>query len=319
MDLIIPSIFSLICIIIMIGAIIIAFVKKFLLTYVFIASNFIIFVITIIQPEIISELGFRPIYLSIEYLPQIYTIFTSMFLHGGFMHIIGNMIILLFMGMAFEQRIGMKNFLAIYILTGICAALSHSFIDLRSDVPLIGASGAIFGIMGAFAYSYPKDEVIMPIPLGIIMIFRRIKVMYAVVMFAILETIIVFYEAQTEMYSNTAHLAHVGGLLSGVVIAVVIIGKQGEKTKNGKQTAIYYDSEQMPKKKQIDFKVLKKLAITPELRDMLKRIENETVMQVRDIWLEHFFEKITCPICGKQLNHNNKKIWCKDEHVNMEY
>jgi len=319
MEIIIPSMLSLICICIMIGAIIIAFAKKILITYVFIASNFIIFIITLIQPYIIGELGFRPIYLSLEYLPQIYTLFTSMFIHGGFAHIIGNMIVFLFMGMAFEQRIGRANFLAIYISTGICASIAHSFIDLNSTIPLIGASGAIFGIMGAFAYSYPKDEVLMPIPLGIIMVFRRIKVMYAVVLFGVLETVIVFYEAQTGSYSDTAHLAHVGGLLSGVVIAAMLIGKQGEKTKQGKQTAIYYDSTQIPKNKKIDFKVLKKLAITPELREMLNKIENETVMQVRDIWLEHFFEKITCPICGKNLEHKNRKIWCRDEHIKMEY
>jgi membrane associated rhomboid family serine protease len=318
----IPSTVSLICISIIIGAIAIARMKKLMITYALLIANFIVFIISYIYPYItntspivIRELGFRPIYLSFEQLPQLYTLFTSMFLHGDFFHILGNMIVFLFMGIAFEQRIGWKNFLAIYLITGVCGALAHSFVNLGSDILLIGASGAIFGILGAFAYSYPRDEVVMPIPLGIIMIFRRIKVMYAAVLFAVMETVIVVLGAS----DNTAHFAHLGGLLSGVVIAALIIGKQGEKTKQHAATAVYSDPSLVPKKKKINFSTLRKLAITPELRETLSRIENETVLQVRDIWLEHFLEKTTCPICSKPLSHSSRKIWCEDDHIKMEY
>ncbi len=324
MDIVIPSMLSLICICIIIGAIVFAYYKKFMMTYALLIANFIIFVITIIDPRVIYELGFRPMYLSLEYLPQLYTLFTSMFLHGGFAHILGNMIVFLFMGMAFEQRIGWKNLLVIYLITGVCGALTHSILSLLDPTSppstiLIGASGAIFGILGAFAYSYPRDEVVMPIPLGIIMVFRRIKVIYAALIFAAMETIIVWWETQSGIQSNTAHFAHLGGLLSGVVLATIIIGKQGEKTKQYAATAVYSDPSQVPKKKKINFSDLRKLAITPELKEMLNRIENETVLQVRDIWLEHFLEKTTCPICGKPLNHFNRKIWCEDDHIRMEY
>ena len=311
----IPTEVSLVCIGIMIGAIAIARFKKVMITYSLIIANFIIFVITLIYPFVIYEIGFRPIYLTLEYSPQLYTLFTSMFLHGGFAHILGNMIVFLFMGIAFEQRIGMKNFLVIYLVTGVCGALAHSFLNLGSATVLIGASGAIFGILGAFAYSYPRDEVVMPIPLGIIMIFRRIKVMYAAILFAVLETVIVLYGTQ----DTTAHFAHIGGLLSGVILAAILVGKQGEKTKQYAATAIYRDPSLVPKKKKINYSTLRKLAITPELRETLSRIENETVLQVRDIWLEHFLEKTTCPICGKLLSHSSRKIWCEDDHIKMEY
>jgi len=306
---------SLVCIGIMIGAIAVARFKKVMVTYSLIIANFIIFVITIIYPFVIYEIGFRPIYLTLEYFPQLYTLFTSMFIHGGFPHILGNMMVFLFMGIAFEQRIGMKNFLVIYLVTGVCGALTHSFLNLGSATVLIGASGAIFGILGAFAYSYPRDEVVMPIPLGIIMIFRRIKVMYAAVLFAVLETVIVLYGTQ----DTTAHFAHIGGLLSGVILAAILVGKQGEKIKQSDATAVYYDPSLVPKKKKINYSTLRKLAITPELRETLSRIENETVLQVRDIWLEHFLEKTTCPICGKPLSHSSRKIWCEDDHIKMEY
>jgi len=315
MDLLIPSNISLLCIAILFCTLAIAWMKKILVTYSLIIANFIIFVITILYPVVLYDLGFRPIFLSIEFLPNIYTLFTSMFLHGGFGHILGNMIVFLFMGIAFEQRIGKKNFITIYIITGICGALAHSILNLGSDIILIGASGAIFGILGAFAYSYPRDEVIMPIPLGFIMVFRRIKVMYAAIIFAVLETIIVVLDVQ----DNTAHFAHIGGLLSGVILAAILVGKQGEKTDQTDPMSYYYNPTQIPKKKQIDYSSLRKLAITPELRELLTRIENENVMQVRDIWLEHFLEKTTCPICGKTLKHFNGKIWCEDDHIKMQY
>jgi len=329
MDIVIlpQNLISIIVMCIILGILIFAYLKKIMMTYALIIANFAAFIITLVfYNEIIygisngvqyAGLSFRAMYLSLDYFPQLYTLLSSMFLHGGFAHILGNMIVFLFMGMAFEQRIGWKNFLVIYLITGVCGALTHSLLNLGSATPLIGASGAIFGILGAFAYSYPRDEVVMPIPLGIIMVFRRIKVMYAALIFAAMETIIVMFFSGAQ--DNTAHFAHFGGLISGVFLAAFIIGKQGEKTKQYQATAVYSDLSTIPNKKKINFSTLRKLAITPELREALNHIENETVLQVRDIWLEHFLEKTTCSICGKPLSHSSRKIWCEDDHIKMEY
>jgi hypothetical protein len=226
------------------------------------------------------------------------------------------MFIFFFIGIAFEQRIGWKNFLIIYLITGICGTLTHSFLNLDSAIPLIGASGAIFGIMGAFAFSYPSDEVVMPIPVGI-MLITRIKVMYAVILFAAMETIIVWYESTVGIQSETAHFAHIGGLIGGFILAALLIRNKKTHTKQGK--TIYYDSYTSQKPVKIDFSKLEKLALTPELKEMLERIETETVPQVRDIWLEHFFEKTKCPKCNKPLNHFEKKIWCENCGFNNSY
>ncbi len=313
---------SILAICIMIGSLVLAYAKKWMMTYALMVANFAVFIISIIFYKqiglgsvsvIIWDLGFRPIYLSIEYSPQIYTLFTSMFVHGGFVHIIGNMIVFFFMGMAFEQRIGAKKFLAIYLITGVCAALTHSLMNLGSAITLIGASGAIFGIMGAFAYSYPRDEVVMPIPLGIIMILRRIKVIYAVILFAALETVIVMLDVQ----DNTAHFAHLGGLISGFILAAILIGRKKTHTEKGQ--TIYYDSYKPIAPIKIDYSKLRKLAITPKLKDMLKKIESETVPQVRDVWLEHFFEKTICPKCKNPLNHFDGKVWCENCGFKTDY
>jgi len=316
MDLVVLEIdpVSIVAICIMIGSLVFAYIKKWMMTYALMVANFIVFILSLIFymqinniniSIIIWDLGFRPIYLSIEYSPQLYTLFTSMFVHGGFAHIIGNMIIFFFLGMAFEQRIGAKKFLIIYLITGVCGALTHSLLNIGSAITLIGASGAIFGIMGAFAFSYPRDEVVMPIPLGIIMVLRRIKVIYAVLLFAALETVIVIFDVQ----DNTAHFAHLGGLISGFVLAAILIGRKKTHTEKGQ--TIYYDSYKPMAPKKIDFSNLQKLADTPELREMLKKVESETVPQVRDVWLEHFFEKAICPKCKNPLNHFEGKVWCE--------
>jgi len=296
-----------------IGVLVFAYYKKWMMTYAIVVANVIVFVIGLFymvelqNGDFISllplELGFKPVFLT-ENIPELYKLFSSMFVHGGFLHLIGNMIVLFFVGMAFEQRIGMKKFLTIYILTGLVATLSHSIVNIGSEIPLVGASGAIFGIMGAFALSYPNDEVVMPIPLGIIMIFRRIKVMYAVILFAIMETVIVFIDVQ----DNTAHIAHLGGLIGGLFLAAILL--RGRKTHTKKGQTIFYDSYQPEKLDKVDFSKLKILATTPELKEILRKIENESVPQVKEIWLEHFIEKAVCPQCKNKLFRMDNKIWC---------
>ncbi len=298
---------SIVAICIMIGALVIAYLKKWMMTYAILIANLVIFILTLIfENEIIGDLGFRPIYLSTQYFPNIYTLFTSMFVHSGFAHILGNMIVFFFMGMAFEQRIGAKRFLAIYLITGVCGALTHSLLNINSPILLVGASGAIFGILGAFAYTYPRDEVVMPIPVGI-MFITRIKVLYAAIIFAAFETFIVWLDVQ----DTTAHYAHFGGLISGIILAALLI-KNKKSTSDNSTVTVSYDPHANQKPSKINFSSLRALATTPELNDMLNRIEKETVPQVRDIWLEHFIEKTRCPKCGKTLNHLNNEIWCQN-------
>ncbi len=298
--------FSILCIILIVGTILVSYLKKWLITYALILANFLIFVISFIWPQVIMNLGFRPIYLEPSYTPQLFTLLTSMFIHSDFLHILGNMLVFFFIGMAFEQRIGWKKFLPIYLITGICGSLTHAFLNLGSSIPLVGASGAIFGIMGAFAYSYPNDEVVMPIPFGIIMLFRRIKVIYAVLIFAALETVIVFIGSQ----DNTAHFAHIGGLICGVIIAAIIIGKNKLIVTNQQTGKSISSGHYEERPRFINYTNLEPLATTPELKQMLSQIRNETVSQVRDVWLDHFLEKTKCPSCNLSLRFFNGKIWC---------
>jgi|YNPNPStandDraft_1061719.scaffolds.fasta_scaffold06083_3 membrane associated rhomboid family serine protease len=295
-------------------------VKKWMITYALIISNIIIFLIWLIyRCEIMgwcgsyAGLGFRPIYLSkIELLPNIYTLFTCMFIHSGFAHIFGNMFIFFFMGHALEQRIGWRNLLVIYTTAGVCGTLTHALLYLDSTIPLVGASGAIFGILGAFAFLYPRDEIVMPVPVGI-MIITRIRVIYAAILFALMETIIVIISGDQD---STAHFAHLGGLIGGIAIAALLKNNIKNRVKNeriiknrGREayTPLIHETKTID----IDINQLRRLAKTPQQLEIIDRIEKETLPQVKETWIEHLLDKTPCPVCGKVLYHFNRSIWCE--------
>ena len=106
--------------------------------------------------------------------PILLTPFTSMFMHGGFMHLAGNMLYLWIFGNNIEDHLGHVRFLLFYLLTGIIAAVTHTVIFSGSLVPMVGASGAISGVLGAYAITYPKARVVVMIWLLIIIKFVRI-------------------------------------------------------------------------------------------------------------------------------------------------
>jgi membrane associated rhomboid family serine protease len=305
------SILSWIAIAIILVTLGVAWWRKIPLTYALIISNFLVFGLWLVNGnEQIAELGFRPIYLQPLYWPQLYTLFTSMFVHAGILHILGNMFVFFFMGVAFEDRIGRGKFLLIYLVAGVCGALFHSVLNLGSVVPLVGASGAIFGILGGFAYAYPWDEIVMPVPIGI-MIIMRIKVLYAAILFAAFETLLTFIGP----LDSTAHYAHFGGIIAGIVLAAVLVRGSGEHLKKPVARNPYGEREKMAS---LNLEAVRPLATTPELESMLNRISREDVPQVRDLWLDHFFDKARCPVCGKPLQHEGHRVWCYEGHYQAE-
>jgi len=98
----------------------------------------------------------------------------------------------------------------------------------------------------------------------------------------------------------------------------VLIGKKAERTKQA-NTAGSLDYMQIKKSDTINFSHLKELVKTPELKKILQHVEKENVLQARDMWLEHFLEKVTCPVCNKPLKYFDRKIWCEQEHFRTDY
>jgi membrane associated rhomboid family serine protease len=148
------------------------------------------------------------------------TILTAMFMHGGWMHIIGNMVFLWAFGPQIEDSMGVPKYLAFYLLSGLAASLAQTAIAPHSTVPNLGASGAIAGVMGAFLVTYPHDEIRTVLLLGW---FSRITFIPAVLLIGLWFLIQLFSQvgavADVQGGGGVAYAAHVGGFIFGVVTA----------------------------------------------------------------------------------------------------
>ena len=147
------------------------------------------------------------------------TLITCMFLHGGWMHFLGNMWFLYIFGDNVEDRLGHFGFVLMYLGTGIAASMAHYFHAPESAIPTIGASGAIAGVMGAYAWLYPhaKVQAILPIP-----ILLTTFVLPAPVFLGIWFALQTYNGLASGVGSGVAWWAHIGGFVAGAVIAIVI-------------------------------------------------------------------------------------------------
>jgi membrane associated rhomboid family serine protease len=146
--------------------------------------------------------------------------FTSMFLHGGWLHLIGNMWYLWIFGDNVEDRLGHFTYLVFYLLCGLGAGIVHTILNYNVDLPSIGASGAIAGVLGAYVVSYPFARVQTVIP---IFIFIQIIEIPALIVLGFWFVMQFFYGATTlaSATGNTggvAWWAHVGGFVIGMIL-----------------------------------------------------------------------------------------------------
>jgi membrane associated rhomboid family serine protease len=158
------------------------------------------------------------------------TLITSMFLHGGWMHVIGNMWYLWIFGDNVEDRLGHGRFIVFYLLCGIVAAFGQMLIDPMSTLPTIGASGAIAGIMGAYFVLYPQSRVLTLIPL---IIFWEIVELPALVLLGFWFLMQLFSAGTIAATASTggggvAFMAHVAGFIFGLI--GVFVFKKRERT-----------------------------------------------------------------------------------------
>ena len=257
-------------------------------------ANTIAFIISIFNREItFNFLGFKPSYLSIGGIPHHYTLITSTFVHYDILHLLGNMLTLFFLGMAFERRVGSRKFILLYFITGVCGDVIFSLLN-RSDCILIGASGAIFGILGSYAASYPRDEVLLPLPLGIVII-TRIRVFTAAVIF----TVIQFASLYLSAYDNIAYIAHLGGLASGLILGIFFVRR--------KRIKVNIDDKKI---EGVDY--LEKLSRDEKIKEIVRHIREEEIPEVRESWLEKLAERARCPYCGGKLKKIGNHLKCRE-------
>lgn len=150
-------------------------------------------------------------------LPAYSTFVTSMFLHGGWMHLIGNMLYLWIFGNNIEDVMGHGRFVIFYLVCGVLAALSHALIDPSSTIPMVGASGAISGVLGAYLLLFPRAQVLVLIPLGIFTRAMYVPAALVLVLWFVMQVLSGGMSLGREG-GGVAFFAHVGGFLSGMAL-----------------------------------------------------------------------------------------------------
>ncbi|GHA52618.1 rhomboid family intramembrane serine protease [Amylibacter ulvae] len=154
-----------------------------------------------------------------------HTALTSMFLHGGFMHIAGNMLFLWIFGDNVEDAMGHIPFLAFYLAAGFAADAIHVLSDPNSPIPTVGASGAIAGVMGAYLLLYPNAKVDILI---ILVVIFRIFTLPAFIVLGVWMAMQLFGGvASSAAGGGVAYWAHVGGFIAGVILTLPLWAKRG--------------------------------------------------------------------------------------------
>lgn len=196
--------------------------------YILIAINFIVFLFEIslgggldnfigqwaMIPQLVAT---DPTGLRTPGPPPLLTIVTSMFMHGGWMHLLGNMLFLWIFGDNVEDAMGSLRYLVFYLLAGIVASLAQLVMSLDSPLPSLGASGAISGVLGAYLVLYPGARVLTWIPVLIFVVIRIPAVIFIGLWF-VLQTLQGLASVGDTSSGGVAWFAHIGGFVAGVVL-----------------------------------------------------------------------------------------------------
>lgn len=206
--------------------------------YLFLAINIVVFILQFTQGDRFT-LGYAAVPFEIINntdlvgerggIPQVpgpapiwLTLFSSMFMHGGFMHIAGNMLYLWVFGDNIEDNFGHLKFAIFYVICGLFASFSQILLDPQSVIPTLGASGAIAGVLGAYLVMFPKNRVNSLLPLGIIWTTVNVPAWVMLGLWIVLQ----FFSQVAAISSHTAqtrgggvaYMAHIGGFIAGMIL-----------------------------------------------------------------------------------------------------
>ena len=187
-------------------------------TYTIIGINSLVFIYQyfILPPDLLGPI--ISTYALTPADPSVFTVFTSMFMHGGLMHIIFNMWFLWIFGDNIESVLGHKRFVLFYLLCGVGAALLQIQINTGSQIPMVGASGAIAGVLGAYLFRCPRATVHVLVILIIFITFIRVPAMVVIGFWFLSNLTAGLGTLGVEQTGGTAWFAHLGGFVSGVVL-----------------------------------------------------------------------------------------------------
>jgi membrane associated rhomboid family serine protease len=173
----------------------------------------IIYALGVVPASLLGRAELPP---ELALVPPWATIVTSMFMHGGWMHLIGNMLYLWIFGDNVEDSMGHGRFVVFYLLCGAAAVFAQALPDPTSEVPMVGASGAISGVLGAYLLLYPHARVLVAIPLGFILHTMRIPAGLVLLLWFGLQ--LLSNAMASAGQGGVAFRAHIGGFVAGMIL-----------------------------------------------------------------------------------------------------
>jgi membrane associated rhomboid family serine protease len=179
-------------------------------------------------PQTISTLGLRPAFFASYWWvpsPAVWLpLVSSMFLHAGWLHLLGNMLFLWVFGGNVEDRLGHARFFVLYFLAGCIAAFTQVFVSMDSLAPLIGASGAIAGVLGGYLFLFPRAKVLTLIVVIVFPVLLELPAILVLLMWFATQFVsgVASLETGEALYGGVAYWGHIGGFIGGALLTFML-------------------------------------------------------------------------------------------------
>ena len=242
-----------------------------------------------------------------------HTFFSAGFLHGDALHVLGNILVIALVGVPLEQRLGMRRFATVYLIGLFGGSFAWYMFNSASATPSLGASGAAFGLFGAYLAGWPKDEI--PFPLILI---RKWPVLYLAMFYFGMEIYRAYATMGLNQASDVAHMAHLGGFIASYAL-LPLVAKNGpyplgiedggpsgggsERARMNQMKSSMVDVSQL-----VDPWTARGFEIPRKVRDPLRSLmASADEPETRIAWMEHLADAVECPVCGAKLGVVERK------------
>lgn len=261
----------------------------------------------------------------------VHTLATAGFLHsqGDMMHVLGNVLILALVGVPLEQRLGPRRFATIYVIGLLGGSLGWVLFNADSLTPALGASGAAFGLLGAYLAGWPKDEI--PFPL---LLIRPWPVVFIALLYFGLELARALATMESGVSSGIAHMAHIGGFVAAYALLPLVARggpvELGVVDGGPTQGAAHAAQRRRLKATMVDLGEVDDpwtamgLEVPKHLREPLKNlVQASDEPETRAAWMEHLADAGTCPVCGASLGlverSSGPHVQCSSDPSHLEW
>lgn len=225
-----------------------------------------------------------------------HTLITSGFVHSNPLHVLGNILIISLVGIPLEDRLGRVRWLISYMVGLLGGSVAWTLLNLESITPALGASGAAFGILGAYLSGWPNDEVFFPL-----ILIRKWPVQFIALFYFGFEIYKAWQVYGLNEISNIGHIAHFGGFI--LSYATLPILKKGIEWEGD------YKLEEIPEGNPFE-----------GVDDLVERLRTEgEFIETRQAWLEEIADRAFCPVCGGVLEVKKMRVRCVSESSHLRW